>query len=168
MDEKTRNPFDLEKQALLRKYKDGKLELPYRPPFEQWLFITIRAIFDSKMNEHFLKQQETVSITNFSEFVYSWLGTFGVDQVTREIRLLEFYELDHVEEYRLQILLGLKANLEPKMWEYATFLDFLEEKHTNDELHFYLLCRNYLFGGPQLGLKKAQFERVHLISMEVS
>ncbi|CAI2362640.1 unnamed protein product [Moneuplotes crassus] len=168
MDEKTRSPFDVEKQTLLRKYKEGKLELTYNPPFVQWLFVTIRALFDSKMYEHFMKIGDPQIITPFPEFVYSWLGTFCVDNITRKVRLLEFYELDHVDEIRLQILLGLKTNLEPKMWEYSIFLDFLEEKHTVDELHFYLLCRNYLFGGPQLTDRKAQFERVHLISLEVT
>ena len=38
-------------------------------------------------------------------------------------------------------MLGLKGNLEPKMWEYNIFFDFLNEKHTNDELHFYLNAR---------------------------
>lgn len=66
------------------------------------------------------------------------------------------------------MLLGLKANLEPKMWEYATFIDFLEEKHTNDELHFYLLCRYFLFGGPQMGTESAKYDRIQLLQMEVT
>ena len=49
--------------------------------------------------------------------------------------------MDNAEEKRLQLMLGLKGNLEPKMWEYNIFFDFLNEKHTNDELHFYLNAR---------------------------
>ncbi|CAI2366392.1 unnamed protein product [Moneuplotes crassus] len=168
MDEKTRRSFELEKQTLLRRYRSGTLELPYNPPFDQWLFVTIRAIFDSKMYEHCMKSHDPTNITSFPEFVYSWLGTFCVDGITRKTRLLEFYELDHVDEIRLQILLGLKANIESKMWEYSLFLDFLEERHSVDELHFYLLCRDYVFGGSQLSTRKGQFDRVHLIPMEVA
>ena len=168
MDKNKREWFEIEKQSLLRKYKDSQLELPYKPPYRDWLFLTIRGIVDSKMHEHLYKINSVVNISSFSDFVYSWLGCFWVDNAQREIRWLEFYELDHVDNYRLQLLLGLKANLEPKMWEYSTFIDFLEEKHSNDEIHFYLLCRYFLFGGPRLNTRASKFDRVQLIPMEVS
>lgn len=86
MDKNTRKPFKIEKEYLLKKYKDNQLELEYNPSFEEWMFVTIRGIFDSKMYEHFHKQNDVSSITHFSEFVYSWLGSFCIDSTTREIR----------------------------------------------------------------------------------
>ena len=113
------------------------LEIEYDPPYKEWLFVTIRAIYDCKFNEHFLKQDSVIEISTLADFTFSWLGNFCVDKSQRGIRQLEFYEMDRANDIRMQLLLGLRGNQEIKMWEYATFIDFLEERHSTDELHFF-------------------------------
>ena len=159
--------FESERQKVIKNYKIGMLEIAYDPPYNEWLFVTIRAIYDWKFNEHFLKQDNVVGISSLADFTYSWLGNFWVDRTQRSIRQLEFYEIDRANEVRMQLLLGLRGNQEAKMWEYATFIDFLEERHSNDELAFFLQARHWLFGGSQLENATSKHERIHLVSMEV-
>ena len=76
LDKVTRDPYEIQKDKWLKQFKKGKLQLEYTPPYNNWLFVTIRGILDSKMNEHFLKQDNIPSISHFPEFVYSWMGCF--------------------------------------------------------------------------------------------
>ena len=64
-------------------------KLRYEPPFDEWLFSTCRAIMDSKYNEYILYEDMGFSnVSRLTEFAYSWLGKFCVDQYKRKMRLL--------------------------------------------------------------------------------
>jgi hypothetical protein len=52
------------------------------------------------------------------------------------------------------------------MWEYQTFLDFLEDKHSKDELYYFLHIRNMIFKGPQMKDSSSTYARVHFLPLE--
>ena len=41
---------------------------------------------------------------------------------------------------KMMLVVGITAQKESKIWEYETFLEFLNEDLTKDELVFYLHC----------------------------
>jgi len=51
------------------------------------------------------------------------------------------------------------------MWEYHTFLEFLNEKMALDDLVYFLHCRNLLYKGPQTNHPNAFNSRVHYVSV---
>lgn len=85
----------------------------FDPPYEEWLYLTIRGIFDSKyfemiLNEDSLMYTKATRFVGkhlkdfyFLDFVYSWLGNFCVDKSTKMVRSLEFYEKDKADNFRL-------------------------------------------------------------------
>mmetsp|Transcript_44475 Transcript_44475/g.43143 ORF Transcript_44475/g.43143 Transcript_44475/m.43143 type:complete len:89 (+) Transcript_44475:159-425(+) len=81
----------------------GKQEVVFDPPFDDWLFLTIRGILDSKYFE--LIFNETLptcfKASRFVDFVYAWLGNFTVDKMSKMVRTLEFYEKDRSDSYRV-------------------------------------------------------------------
>jgi hypothetical protein len=52
------------------------------------------------------------------------------------------------------------------LWEVVTFLEFLSEKSSPDEVYFYLNCRNLLFRGPELNKCESTFEAIHYVRIE--
>ena len=60
----------------------GKLK--FDPPHESWLYTTCRAILDSKHYEYLLFEDVGFcNVTRLTDFSYSWLGKFCVDETTR-------------------------------------------------------------------------------------
>ncbi|CDW79953.1 UNKNOWN [Stylonychia lemnae] len=138
-----------------------KLQLIFEPPYEQWLFMTIRGILDSKYFEMVLNE-DSYSFYKSSKFVgkilhlkfnldfiYSWLGNFCVDKTSKMVRGLEFYEKDRADNLRLQLVLGF----------------CLQDKLAVDEQCYYLHCRNMLFKGPHLK-DTGSHQRMHLIDLD--
>eukprot|EP00347_Sterkiella_histriomuscorum_P015459 403356947 len=146
-----------------------KATLVFEPPYEQWLFMTIRGILDSKYQEMVMHEDSLTfhQASKFVDFVYSWLGNFSVDKTSKMVRSLEFFEKDKADNLRLQLLLGLQAsqNLNENLWEYNAFVEFLEDKLQIDEQCYYLHCRNLLFRGPHLK-DTGSHQRMHLIDLE--
>lgn len=88
-------------QAEQRKFK-------FQPPFPQWLFATCRAILDSKYFEYVLYEDVGFSnVSRLADFCYSWLGQFRVDEISRQVRKLDFEEREKADEFRLQFAIGL-------------------------------------------------------------
>ncbi|OMJ95518.1 hypothetical protein SteCoe_1117 [Stentor coeruleus] len=138
--------------------------IQYLPPHKDWLFITIRAILDSKFHEHLLYTQDNFLPCSFPEFVYDWLGTFCVDNITRTVKQLEWWSRGNADEFRLQLLAGLSLPRSKKVWELNTFREFLLEELDLDELGFYLHCRFLLFEGPQLSHSAGKYTAMHYVS----
>ena len=142
-------------------------KVSYLPPFPVWLHVTIRAIFDSKMNEVLFSYNKGKNITRFPEYVFSWLGTFHVDKDTRSIKMLEYTERDSIaRKNRCDLLLGLEAASAAKLWEISIFKEFLEEELGLDELVYFLHCRFILFIGPQLDVPTAGFCVTHFVAKD--
>ena len=137
----------------------------FSPPYTEWLFITIRAIFDSKYNEHLLQIQSNSTPLTFPEFVYDWLGCFTVDNGTRVIKQLEWWTKTNADNLRLQLIAGLALPRSKRVWELNTFREFLQEELDLDELAFYLHCRFLLFQGPQLSTPAGRFAATHYVSL---
>eukprot|EP01022_Parablepharisma_sp_SALTPOND_P021175 TRINITY_DN4091_c0_g1_i1.p1 TRINITY_DN4091_c0_g1~~TRINITY_DN4091_c0_g1_i1.p1 ORF type:complete len:737 (+),score=121.52 TRINITY_DN4091_c0_g1_i1:1031-3241(+) len=141
--------------------------MTYAPSFPVWLQVTIRAIFDSKFNEYLLSYNKGRQMSRFPEFVFAWLGTFGIDKETRNVKLLEYTERDTMAaEGRVNILLGLESASSGKLWEVHIFKDFLEENLSLDELAFFLHCRFLMFKGPQLAVATAGFCVTHFVTKD--
>lgn len=138
--------------------------IQYLPPHKDWLFVTTRAILDSKFHEHLLFTQDNLLPCNFPEFVYDWLGTFCVDNITRTVRQLEWWSRGNADEFRLQLLAGLSLPRSKKVWELNTFREFLLEELDLDELGFYLHTRFLLFEGPQLSHSAGKYTAMHYVS----
>lgn len=66
--------------------------MQYTPPFVEWLFSTIRAIFDAKYYEFLMYDDFPGANSRFPDFVYSWLGNFLIDSEERNVRHIEFFE----------------------------------------------------------------------------
>jgi len=76
--------------------------LKYSPPFSEWLFSTCRAILDSKYYEYVLFEDIGYSnISRLTDFVYSWLGKYCIDEKTRLVRTIDFEERENVDDIRL-------------------------------------------------------------------
>jgi hypothetical protein len=137
----------------------------FSPTYRDWLFVTIRAIFDSKQNEHLLRLQSNSTPLTFPEFVYDWLGQFTVDNGTRVVKQLEWWTKNNADTARLQLLAGLALPRSKRVWELNTFREFLLEEIDLDELAFYLHCRFLLFQGPQLATPAGRFAATHYVSV---
>jgi hypothetical protein len=62
-------------------------KLKFDPPFPEWLYSTCRAILDSKYYEYVMfEDMGFANVTRLTDFVYSWLGKFCVDEKTRHVR----------------------------------------------------------------------------------
>ena len=147
--------------------QDGNKIVKYDPSFPIWLHVVIRAIFDSKYTEVLLSCNKGKRITRFPDFVYSWLGTFYIEKNTREIKCLEYTEKDAISrKNRLDILIGLEASNNDKLWEMNVFKEFLEEELGLDELVYFLHCRFILFKGSQMSVPTAGFCVTHFVSKD--
>lgn len=62
----------------------GTEKIKYDPPFKMWLFVTMRAILDSKYNEHKVLQYSNPrgleGVTKFSgnQFILTWMQTLCI------------------------------------------------------------------------------------------
>ena len=141
--------------------------MPFECPFNNWIEATIRGIYDSKYYEHLLCSPDTGRLPNrFPEFTFTWLGTFTIDKVTRNVKELEIWKKPGADKIRLDFILGLSQDKFKKNWEVQTFIEFLNEDMTIDELGFYLHCRNLLFKGPQLSIAIGQFSSYHVLPLK--
>ena len=140
--------------------------IQYVPPSKDWLFLTARAILDSKYHEHILCNQNNTIPTTFPEFVYDWLGTFFVDNTSRTIKQLEWWSKGNADNLRIQLLAGLSLSRSKKIWELNNFREFLMEDLDLDELGFFLHCRFLLFNGPQLSHSAGRFLAMHNITLK--
>ena len=83
-------------------------KLKFDPPYAEWLYSTCRGIMDSKYNEYLLYEDfNFTNISRLTDFTYSWIGRFCVDQMTRAIRYLEFDEREQADKLRLQFAIGM-------------------------------------------------------------
>lgn len=140
----------------------------FSPPYKDWLFVTVRAIFDSKYNEHLLNLQSNTLPLTFPEFVYDWLGHFTVDNNVRGIKQQEWWTKNNADASRLQLLAGLALPRSKRVWELNTFREFLQEELDLDELAFYLHSRYLLFQGPQLATSAGKYASSHYVSLSES
>jgi len=141
--------------------------MKYEPLFPTWLYVVIRAIFDSKINEVLLAYNKGKEISRFPEFVFSWLGTFYIDKDSKTIKELSFSDKETMaDKNRVNLLLGLKAISAEKLWEVNLFKEFLEENLSLDELVYFLHCRFILFKGPQLAVPGGDLCIKHFITKE--
>ena len=125
----------------------------------------IRGILDSKFNE-FLYTNDPKLYSKFPEFVYSWLGKFDFDPITRKIRRLTTNELLNSDLNRGKFFYNLNNALISKLWDIITFKEFLDEKSSLDEVYFYLFCRNGLYGGSELINQSSTFNIIHFVLFE--
>lgn len=139
--------------------------IEYSPPSKDWLFTTIRGILDSKHHEHLLCTQDNSLPTSFPEFVYDWLGTFYVDDVSRTVKQLEWWSKANSDQFRMQLLAGLSLGKSKKVWELNNFKEFLMDDLDLDELGFFLHCRFLLFSGPQLAHSSGRFSAMHYVPL---
>lgn len=141
--------------------------LPFESPFNNWLECTIRGIYDSKYYEHLLCSPDSGRCpSRFPEFTYAWLGNFTIDKATRVVKELEIWKKPGSDKIRLDLLLGLSQDKYKKNWEIQTFIGFINEHMTIDELGFFLHCRNLLFKGPQLSIAIGQFSNYHVLNLK--
>lgn len=124
------------------------------------LVITIRGIFDSKHHEYLITDNYK-SYSKFSDFVYSWLCNFYIDEdrrcvLSRVVQANSEIALKFVDEI-------MKFN---KTWELFAMKDFLEEKTSSDEIFFYLHCRFLLFNGPQLKRLSGRFNYIDYVKLD--
>ena len=99
---------------------------------------------DSKYNEiilNHLNNDPVINISKFPEFTYSWLGSFSIDEKTREVVVLDHRNIQP-EEIRINFLFELSHEKFSKIWEVVLFKDFLSEKSEIDELYFFLTIRH--------------------------
>ncbi|EAS06721.2 hypothetical protein TTHERM_00688610 (macronuclear) [Tetrahymena thermophila SB210] len=125
----------------------------------------LRGILDSKWNEA-VSIENYQSFSDFCDFTYSWLTTFCVDKLSRKIVLnQEYNEMDQTlkEVYIANFYVDLYNPILNKLWEVITFREFLSSNTSNDEIYFYLHCRNLIFKGPQLDYMESTFQPIHFI-----
>lgn len=135
---------------------EGKNKIEFVPPFPIWLQVTIRAIFDAKLNELLQSYSRGQTLTSFPEFVFAWMGAFCIDKETKNIRILDRIERDTIAlENKKNLLYALESQSDTTLWEVLIFKDFLEEKLSSDELAFFLHCRFLLFKGLHLSMPTA-------------
>lgn len=133
------------------------------------VLLNIRAILDCKYNEFLILSNANnfKELTNFPEFVYSWLGKFEIDESKRKLRKKEcspFFNI--IDDIRINFFLDLANEKLNKIWECVTFREFLDEKNNLDEIIFYLHCRNLIFRGPQFEWGDAKYCLIHYIMFE--
>ena len=139
----------------------------YYPPFKHWVHLMIRGIYDSKFYEHSLcNSSVNSSPTRFTDFVYSWLSTFSVDEGNRNVIELEWWRKDKADEIRFTFMLGLGSQKISNSWEIATFKEFLSEEMMLDELGFFLHCRYLILKSPQLGTISGKYSRIHMVNLD--
>lgn len=61
---------------------------------------------------------------------------------------------------RIKLILQLNSQFFQKHWECMAFRDFINGKNTNDEIYFFLVCRDAINDGPALTDRKNCFEMV--------
>jgi len=125
---------------------------------------TLRAIYDSKYNEYLYADNYT-QVSRFPDFVYSWMGKFVVDPVTRSVRTADIKDPDP-EVLRNELIVLFGNPMVSRLWECIVFKEFLEEMHTRDELIYFLQCRQVLFRGPQLNDPSATFIYSYYVKYE--
>lgn len=133
------------------------------------VILNIRAILDSKYNEYLILNNANnfKELTNFPEFVYSWLGKFEVDESKRKIRKMESSPFfNKIDDIRINFFLDLANEKLNKIWECVTFREFLDEKNNLDEIIFYLHCRNLVFRGSQFDWGDARYCLIHFVMFE--
>lgn len=124
----------------------------------------LRAIYDSKYNE-FLYAENYAQVSRFPEFVYSWIGKFVLDNNTRKVRASKITDIDP-DIVRTDMLALFQTPVSSRLWECIVFKEFLEEKHTRDELLYFLHCRHLLFRGPQLNDQSSTFIFNYYVRLE--
>lgn len=149
------------------KMANYSLKVNKKPDFHE-LLTKIRGIFDCKFNE-FLLFSDPKLFSSFPDFVYSWLGKYEIDYSTRKVRKMDLFAYSsNNDDIRIQFMIDLTNPKVEKLWECATFCEFLEEKLSLDELYFYLYCRNLLFKGAELEYSSAFFDFIHYVSFETA
>ncbi|CAG9332662.1 unnamed protein product [Blepharisma stoltei] len=138
----------------------------FSPPFQNWIYIVIRAIYDSKYFEHLMCGASPYRTpSRFTDFVYNWLGQFTIDETSRTVKELEWWKKNQADEIRFTLLLGITQESAKKLWELNTFREFLNEDLMLDELGFYMHCRYMLFKGPELNQTSAKYVALHYINL---
>jgi len=148
--------FLFQKQKLYLKMNSVK--------FTNDFIATLRAIYDSKYNEYLYADNYT-QISRFPDFVYSWMGKFVVDPMTRTIRTADIKDPDP-EVLRNELIVLFHNPMVSRLWECIVFKEFLEEMHTRDELIYFLQCRQVLFRGPQLNDPSSTFTYSYYVRYE--
>ena len=146
--------------------KNQGAKLKFNPPYSDWLHCTLRAILDCKWYDSVYNEKNGHEPTSFPEFVYSWMGNFCVDDKTRTVKEIEWFEKDRADEFRLQLLLGLQSQRSNTNWESYNFRELIEEKFSKDETYFFLHCRNLLYKGPQLRTTPGISQPIQYVTLE--
>lgn len=168
-------PIDFQNTSEFHLYSptfSAYLDLPndrfaIEPQFPNWLEVNIRGIYDSKYYEHLCCSIETGKTpARFSDFVYTWIGKYCIDEKTHTVTELEWWKKDAIGTLRVKFLSALKVENTRKVWEIFTFQEFLNDELMLDELAFYLHCRSLMFKGPQLAHTHGKFSSFHYIDRE--
>jgi hypothetical protein len=120
--------------------------MSFSKPIMPEVFLKLRAILDSKYNEYLLLP---INSHRFADFAYGFLEKFDVDSRTK--RVVEIQEKHNDTMYRRKKFLCCLFH--PKIQnhnEIIIFREFLLGKFTEDEVFYYLSCRNLILRGPQL------------------
>lgn len=109
--------------------------------FNQHYLQLVRAILDSKYNEYLI-YDDYRQFTKFPEFVYSWLYTFRY--CPKDLKILYNEEIDEMKIMEFYKFIEVQSQ---NLWEVLTFLEFVNDECTSDEIFFYLNCRFTLMKG---------------------
>lgn len=146
---------------------EGLTQAKYSPPFKHWVNLMIRGIYDSKFYEHSLCNSAINSFpSRFTDFVYSWISKFGIDETNRNVIELEWWKKDKANEIRFMFFLGLNTPKARNSWEISTFKSFLQEEMMLDELGFFLHCRYLILKSPQLATTIGKYSNVQMVNLD--
>jgi hypothetical protein len=158
--------YSLIKQEFENALKSGANMKATVATYERDFVTTIRGIFDSKFNEIIMARDHTRLVSFFADFVYGWLTVFTIDPRDRKVRGIIPDDKMDIDFRRLQFYHTLLNPKLMKVWDVVTFREFLEEKVSNDEIFFYLYCRNMLFDGAQLDYLAGSINIIHLVRLD--
>lgn len=107
--------------------------------------------------------------SDFVEYSYWWVGKFKLCQKTRKVQPLvgplEDDDFDFQLE-RVKFFDEIENYAYSKIWDVCLFKEFLEERHTQDELFYFLHIRNIIFGGPQLRFISSTFDVICYVRLD--
>lgn len=125
-------------------------------------FLRMRAILDSKFNDYWYGEGEWKRLPDFAA---GFLDKFSVDSVYKKIERVAVSP-DACENTKINFFLDMFNPKLKDVWECDIFRKFLMEKQGEDELFFFLSCRNYLFGGSLLEHSMQSSDPIIFVTIE--
>jgi hypothetical protein len=109
-------------------------------------FLRMRGILDSKFNDFWYKESNWKKLPDFA---IGFLDTFDIDKTYKKVER-NSVGYDPNENIKVNFFLDLFNPKIKDVWECDIFKSFLMQQYGEDELFFFLSCRNFLFGGSLL------------------